>query len=63
MTAQMKSSNPAILGQLPSGNMMEAHVTSKKDKSKFDMQVIDIQPDKAQSFIMAEYPSIATMKQ
>lgn len=63
MTARMKSSNPAILGQLPSGNMMEAHVTSKKDKSKFDMQVIDIQPDKAQSFIMAEYPSIATMKQ
>lgn len=63
MTARMKASNPTILGQLPSGNMMEAHVTSKKDKSKFDMQVIDIQPDKAQSFIMAEYPSIATMKQ
>jgi hypothetical protein len=63
LTARMKSSNPAMLGQLPSGNMMEAHVTSKKDKSKFDMQVIEIQPDKNQSFVMAEYPSITTLKQ
>ena len=63
MTARMKASNPIILGQLPAGNMMEAHVTSKKDKSKFDMQAVEIQPDKSQSFVMAEYPSIATMKQ
>lgn len=63
MTARMKASNPIILGQLPTGNMMEAYVTSKKDKGKFEMKVIAIQPDKPQSFVMADYPSIATMKQ
>jgi hypothetical protein len=63
LTARMKSANPTMVGQMPSGNMMEAHVTSKKDKSKFDMQVIAIQPDKSKSYVMADYPSIATMKQ
>lgn len=62
LTARMKSSNPTMFGQMPTGSMMEAHVTSKKDKSKFDMEVIEIQPTKSQSFVMAEYPSIATMK-
>mgnify|MGYP001178208847 CR=1 FL=1 len=62
LTARMKSSNPTMFGQMPTGSMMEAHVTSKKDKSKFDMEVIEIQPTRSQSFVMAEYPSIATMK-
>lgn len=55
----MKDQNPDLFSNLPTGNMMEAHVVSTVDKSKLDIVTIDLQENNRQVFLMADYPSIA----
>jgi hypothetical protein len=58
LTARMKDQNPDLFNNLPTGNMMEAHVESKVDKSKIDMVIIELQENTKETFQMADYPSI-----
>jgi hypothetical protein len=62
LTARMKDQNPDLFNNLPTGNMMEAHVVSKVDKSKIDMVTIDLQENSKETFVMADYPSITESK-
>jgi hypothetical protein len=59
LNARMKDQNPDLFNNLPTGNMMEAHVASKVDKSKVDMLTIELQENKKQVFLMSDYPSIS----
>lgn len=59
LNARMKDQNPDLFNNLPTGNMMEAHVVSKVDKSKVDMVTIDLQENNNQVFLMSDYPSIS----
>jgi hypothetical protein len=59
LTARMKSQNPSLFENLPSGNMMEAHMESKKDKSIVEMKVNDLKENEPKNFLMAEYPGMA----
>lgn len=59
LTARMKSQNPSLFENLPSGNMMEAYMESKKDKSVVEMKVTDLKENEPKNFLMAEYPGIA----
>lgn len=59
LTARMKDQNPDLFDDLPTGNMMEAHVVSKVNKSKIDMVTIELQENSKEQFLMADYPSIA----
>ncbi|WP_194974385.1 DUF4412 domain-containing protein [Aquiflexum lacus] len=62
LTARMKEHNPDLFDNLPSGNMMEAYMESKKDKSKMEMKVIDLKENQPKSFLMAEYPGMANFE-
>ncbi|WP_373496401.1 DUF4412 domain-containing protein [Aquiflexum sp.] len=62
LTARMKDHNPNLFNNLPTGNMMEAYMESKKDKSKMEMKVIDLKSNEPNSFLMAEYPGMANFK-
>lgn len=59
LTARMKDQNPDLFNNLPTGNMMEAHVVSKVDKSTVDMVTIELQENTKKIFLMTDYPSIA----
>lgn len=59
LTARMKDQNPDLFNDLPTGNMMEAHVVSKVDQSKMDMVIVELQENSKQNFLMADYPSIS----
>ncbi|MCL6259600.1 DUF4412 domain-containing protein [Aquiflexum sp. TKW24L] len=59
LTARMKDQHPDLFKNLPTGNMMEAHVVSKIDKSTVDMVTLELQEKNKQSFIMEDFPSIA----
>jgi len=58
LTARMKDQNPDMFNNLPTGNMMEAHVVSKVDKSKIDMITKELLENSKERFVMADYPSI-----
>ncbi|MCH6199176.1 DUF4412 domain-containing protein [Aquiflexum sp. LQ15W] len=58
LTARMKDQNPDMFNNLPNGNMMEAHVVSKVDKSKIDMVTVELKENSKERFVMADYPSI-----
>lgn len=60
LTARMKDANPNLFNDLPAGNMMEAYMKSKKDKSLTEMKVTDLKEDDPKSFLMEEYPGMAT---
>lgn len=62
LTARMKDHNPDLFKNLPSGNMMEAFMESKKDKSIMEMKVTDLKENQPNSFLMAEYPGMANFK-
>ena len=59
LTAKIKSQNPSLFENLPSGNMMEAHMESKKDKSVVEMKVTELKENESKNFLMAEYPGMA----
>jgi hypothetical protein len=59
LTARMKDHNPDLFKNLPSGNMMEAYMESKKDKSLMEMKVTDLKENQPKSFLMSEYPGMA----
>ncbi len=59
LTARMKDQNTDLFSNLPTGNMMEAHIISKVDQSKVDMVTIELEENNKQLFLMAEYPSMA----
>lgn len=59
LTARMKDQNPDLFNNLPAGNLLEAHVVSKIDKSTMDMVTIELQENSKQVFLMTDYPSIA----
>ena len=59
LTAKIKSQNPSLFENLPSGNMMEAHMESKKDKSVVEMKVTELKENEPKNFLMAEYPGMA----
>ena len=59
LTARMKDQNTDLFSNLPTGNMMEAHIISKVDQSKVDMVTIELEENSKQLFLMAEYPSMA----
>lgn len=61
LTARMKDHNPELFNNLPSGNMMEAHMESKVDKSILEMKVTDLKENQPKSFLMAEYPGMANL--
>ncbi|WP_373496307.1 DUF4412 domain-containing protein [Aquiflexum sp.] len=58
LTARMKDVNPGLFDNLPVGNMMEAYMKSKKDKSIMEMKVTDLKEDQPKSFQMEEYPGM-----
>lgn len=60
LTARMKDHNPDLFQNLPTGNMMEAFMESKKDKSIMEMKVTDLKENQPKSFLMAEYPGMAS---
>jgi hypothetical protein len=60
LTARMKDQNPDIFNNLPTGNMMEAHVVSKVDNSKLDMVIIEFQENSKSHYLMADYPCITS---
>jgi hypothetical protein len=60
LTARLKEQNPDLFNNLPSGNMMEAHVVSKLDKSTTNMTTVELHENSSQTFLMADYPSITT---
>jgi len=62
LTARMKDHNPDLFKNLPSGNMMEAYMESKKDKSIMEMKVTDLKENQPKSFLTAEYPGMANFK-
>jgi len=59
LTARMKDQNPDLFNNLPAGNLLEAHVVSKIDKSTMDMVTLELQENSKQVFHMTDYPSIA----
>jgi hypothetical protein len=59
LTARMQDKNPDLFNNLPTGNMMEAHVVSKIDKSTIDMVTKELDENRKQSFLMSDYPSIS----
>ncbi len=61
LTSKMEENNPGLFENLPTGNMLEAYIVSKKDKSVMEMKVLEINENEARSFIMAEYPGMVNI--
>jgi hypothetical protein len=58
LAARMQDQKNVNFKDLPKGNMMELHYKSKKDKSIMTMNVIELNDDFQQIFIMADYPNV-----
>lgn len=58
LAARMQDQKNVNFKDLPNGNMMELHYISKINKSKMTMNVIELNDDFQQNFIMSDYPNI-----
>ncbi|WP_209330276.1 DUF4412 domain-containing protein [Lunatimonas salinarum] len=55
LTQRMKSENKVTLDRFPDGSLMEMYFSSKTDKSTSQFTMVNIETDRSQTFVMADY--------
>lgn len=58
ITQKMKNENQIYFDNLPEGNMLEMHFTSKEDQSSSLIKFTEIDKNKNNSFSMEDYPNV-----